>query len=279
MASVIIPAHNEEFSILRCLEPLLEYNSLHGSLQIIVACNNCTDKTVSIVESCGSEVICLETEIASKANAINLAETVANSYPRVYLDADVFMNINSIEAIINLFNDDSCLAGSVEAKMDLSNSSLAVRYFYDIWLSLPYCKAGMIGSGVYALSEEARSRFDKFPDIIADDGYVRAMFKESERHVTRGNYSTVTAPKNLMSVIKIKTRTRLGRYQLRDKFPNLLRNEVKDFKGAFYELIFDFKLWPKLFVYLSVNMISRLRAKYQYATKQMAWERDESSRS
>lgn len=279
MPSIIIPAHNEESCIAKCLKSLLEYNSKFNSLQIIIVCNNCTDGTASIVKSFTPEVACIETDIASKVNAINEGEKIATSYPRIYLDADIILNINSIEAIINLFSNKNCLAGSVEAKMDLSNSSWFVKAFYDIWLALPYCKAGMIGSGVYALSEKGRSRFGEFPNIIADDGYVRCLFKDDERMVTKGYFALVNAPRDLLSLIKIKTRSRLGRYQLKDKFPNLLANETKDYQGTFKELIFNFQLWPKLTVYLGVNMISRLRAKYQYLTKQTTWERDESSRS
>jgi len=83
----------------------------------------------------------------------------------------------------------------------------------------------------------------------------------------------------LLSLIKIKTRSRLGRYQLKDKFSELLSNEAKDFQGAFKSLCFDVTLWPKLLVYVGVNLISRIRARYQYITKQTKWERDESSRT
>ncbi|MCK5830863.1 MAG: glycosyltransferase [Methylococcales bacterium] len=279
MTSIIIPAHNEEFYISKCLEPLLEYTSKYHELQIIVICNNCIDNTVSIVKSFEPIVICIDTDIASKTNAINEGEKIANSYPRIYLDADIILNINSIEAIIKLFSNKNCLAGSVEAKMDFSNSSFFVKAFYDIWLSLPYCKAGMIGSGIYALSEKGRSRFGEFPDIIADDGYVRCLFNENERMITKGNFSLVTAPYDLFSLIKIKTRSRLGRYQLKDKFPNLLVNETKDYQGVVKRHLFNFTLWPKLIIYLGVNTVSRLRAKYQYLTKQTKWERDDSNRS
>lgn len=278
MASVIIPAHNEEASISKCLKPLIEYRSNSNDLQIIVVSNNCTDNTVSIVKQFEPQLICLETKIASKTNAINLGEKSAIRYPRIYLDADIILNTNSINALINLFKDEKCLAGSVEAKMDLSNSSWFVKAFYDIWLSLPYCKAGMIGSGVYAISEKGRARFSLFPDIIADDGYIRCLFKENERRVTKGSFALVTAPHDLFSLIKIKTRARLGRYQLKDKFPTLLTNETKDYQSAFKGMLLNLKLWPKLFLYLAVNIISRLRAKYQYLTKQTKWERDDSSR-
>ncbi len=85
----------------------------------------------------------------------------------------------------------------------------------------------MIGTEVYALSEKGRKRFDAFPEIIADDGYVRALFKADERTLVDSCYSLVRAPANLASLLKIKIRSRLGRYELKKKFPELLGNEEK----------------------------------------------------
>jgi hypothetical protein len=136
----------------------------------------------------------------------------------------------------------------------------------------------MVGSGLYALSEVGRQRFGQFPDIINDDGYVLLQYSENERSVTRGVYSEVSAPKNLLSLINISTRVRMGQFELKDKFPELFVNEIKNRRSAFKGLIVDFKVWPKLIIYIGVDTISRVRANYQYLTKQTKWERDESSR-
>ena len=137
----------------------------------------------------------------------------------------------------------------------------------------------MIGTGVYALSDEGRKRFDSFPPIIADDGYVRALFKTEERTSVESCYSLVRAPTNLGSLIKIKTRSRLGRYELKIKFPALLRSEEKNYGKALIRLFTKVYLWPKIIVYFYVNFITRFRAKH-YARSQgfKGWERDESSR-
>lgn len=275
--SIIIPAHNEASGITQCLQalikPMLNYN-----LQIIVVCNGCKDNTYSIVKALDPAIICLETHIASKSNALNLGDQEARFYPRIYLDADVVLTIEAVKALCLTLSNKDYLATSSRVKMNLSSSSWFVRAFYEIWLDLPYCKAGMIGSGVYALSEKGRNRFQRFPDIIADDGYVRCLFTETERPLSNC-YSTVTAPKDLISLIKITTRSRLGRYELKEKFPHLLNNEVKDYKGAMIGLLGNFKLWSKIIVYVGVNMITRIRANYQYNREITQWERDESSRN
>ena len=89
----------------------------------------------------------------------------------------------------------------------------------------------------------------------------------------------VSAPRGLSGLIKIKTRSRLGRYELRDKFPEILASEEKNYRGAFCQTFRDVRLWPKLLIYLTVNLMTRLRAKRQYRCGRIAWERDDSSRA
>ncbi len=278
--SVIIPAHNEASVISACLKPLLE-NSFLDNNQVIVVCNGCLDETAKIVSNLSSKFICLETDIPSKSNALNLGDAVATFYPRIYLDADVVISIAAIKAMIKTLKIEGIFATSVEPKIILSKSAYFVKAYYDIWFQLPYYKAGMIGSGVYTLSEKGRNRFNKFPDIISDDGFVRCLFNEQERKLTHGFYSQVNVPKDIINLIKIKTRSRLGRYELKNKFPELLANEKKSYQSIIPSLILNYKLWVKTFIYLSVNFSARIRAKYQYhkyTNKIIKWERDESTR-
>ncbi len=276
MTSIIIPAHNEENVIERCLQPFL--NNIHDkAFEVIVVCNGCTDQTARIVSELSDAFICLETDKASKTNALNMGDQVARSFPRFYLDADVLISLETVYALSASLNG-SYLAVAPEVKMNLGGATWLVKAYYDAWLSLPYCKAGMIGAGVYALSESGRSRFDLFPELIADDGYVRCLFNESERGVIPGFYSVVTAPKGVSGLVKIKTRSRLGRYQLKQKYPEIMKNEKKNYSGAMGEVMFNIKLWPKMFIYLVINLVTRIRALQQMKNNMSTWERDESSR-
>lgn len=276
MTSIIIPAHNEAKTIRFGIASLIE-TSAKLDLQIVVVCNGCTDNTAEIVKSMSSQLNCIETDIASKTHALNLGEQQATSYPRIYLDADVLLPQESIEAIVKKL-EEGYLAVAPQVKMDFTGCSWAVRAFYEIWLALPYCQAGMIGAGVYALSEQGRQRFDVFPNIIADDGYIRCLFNESERTGIKDIYSIVKAPKNLWCLIKIKTRSRLGRYELEKKYPLLISNEIKNYRSALKQYFCDVKKWPELGIYVIVNLISRLRASYQIKTRYVQWERDDSNR-
>lgn len=276
LISIIIPAHNEEGSISESLTSLLD-GANPKDMQVIVICNGCTDLTAQIVKNNFKQVTCIETEVASKTHAMNIGDQAALHFPRVYLDADVIVNANTITAM-NKTLQSGVLITAPEVQMDFDNCSWLVKAFYDIWLSLPYCKADMIGSGLYALSEKGRARFGTFPDVINDDGYVRHLFSPNERVVTTGCFSVVKAPKSFLSLIKVKTRVRLGQYELKEKFPQLFSNIDKNYSGTVKDLLFDFKIWPKLIIYMGINLTSRCRARFQYLTKQQKWERDETTR-
>jgi glycosyltransferase involved in cell wall biosynthesis len=276
--TIIIPAHNEEQVIAAALTEL-KIGTVRGELEVIVVCNGCTDNTAKVVASFGDIVKCIETPIASKTHALNLGDAEANGFPRIYQDADVVLSFEAIQKIAQVLQTGGVLAAAPRMRMDFKNASWLVRSYYEVWQQLPYVQEGMIGAGVYALSEEGRQRFDKFPEIIADDGYIRALFKTHERASVDSCYSLVRAPANVTSLLKIKTRSRLGRYELKKKFPELLGNEEKNYSNAMIGLIGQSHLWPKLPIYLYVNMKARFKAK-EYAIAQgfTGWERDDSSR-
>jgi glycosyltransferase involved in cell wall biosynthesis len=277
MTAIIIPAHNEAAVIGQTIKGLLQQVGDHD--EVIVVCNGCSDDTAGVARRFEPRVTVLETAVPSKTNALNLGDSQARSFPRIYLDADVILGEGALTKIVRALESGRWLAVSPDPAMNLEGVSWAVRAYYDIWLSLPYCRSGMIGAGVYALSEAGRARFGEFPSVIADDGYVRAMFKEAERGRVEDASSMVRAPASLGWLLKIKTRSRLGGMELEAKFPRLLANEVKDYSGALRGMIANPLNWPKVLVYLYVNLRSRILAKRRLKDlTQYRWEKDLSSR-
>src|SRR4051812_5260602 len=74
--SVIIPAHDEDKVLARCLDTLLE-DSEFGELEVIVVANGCTDRTVQIARSYGDQVGVIEISEASKHAALNAGDEAA----------------------------------------------------------------------------------------------------------------------------------------------------------------------------------------------------------
>ncbi len=278
-ASIIIPAYNEEKTISRPLSSLMPGVD-KGLYEIIVVCNGCHDNTAEKVASFGHKVSLVETDVASKSNALNLGDKVANYFPRIYLDADVVISVQTVEKIIAHLKQSGQFATAPRMKMVTTDSSWFVRAYYEVWQMLPYVREGMIGVGVYALSEAGRSRFNLFPNIISDDGYVRSLFKKEERVVLDDCYSVITAPKTIAGLLKIKTRSRRGVCELKNTFPELQENEIKEYSRGIRNLLHEYRLWPKVIVYLIVNLISRVKATGFLSPNKnvIGWERDESSR-
>ncbi|MFP4145706.1 MAG: glycosyltransferase, partial [Phycisphaeraceae bacterium] len=264
--------------IRRGLDALLQ-DAVPGEFEIIVACNGCSDDTAAIARSYGGPVRVVETDVASKVAALNLADSVATGYPRFYIDADIVLSTDDIRKMTTELERGEKLAVSPTMQMDLSRASWPVRAYYQVWTRLPYTRAGMMGVGVYGLSEAGRQRFGEFPDVIADDGYVRVLFADDERGAVPGTVSVVQAPATLAGLIRIKTRSRLGEYQLRERYPERFQQDRKDYSGALRRMLRNPLRWPATGVYLLVNFISRLRAKRQVQSLDTyQWERDTSSR-
>jgi len=277
--AVIIPAHNEALVIGRCLEAL-RTGTGPSDLEIVVVCNGCNDDTAERARTADSGIRVVETSVASKAHALNAGEAMVKGFPRFYVDADVVITADAIRSIASRLDDD-VLAASPTMEMDLSRSSWPVRAYYRIWTGLPYVREGMMGVGVYALSEEGRRRFDEFPDVISDDGYVRMLFGPTERSRVDDAKVRVTAPRRFDDLLRIKSRSRLGLYQLHTRYAGISSREQrsKSYRGAAGTVALRPWLWPHAAVYLAVQLATRRRARRQLASlDSYVWERDRSSR-
>lgn len=279
MISVVIPAYNEADVIERCLDALT-HRPVEGGLEIVVACNGCRDNTADLARVYAPAVKVVETETASKIAALNLGDANATAFPRIYLDADVVVDLETIEAVADVLRTDRALAAAPLMHVDLSRSSWPVRSFYRVWLRQPYHRYGLIGAGFYAVSQAGRARFDAFPPIIADDEYVRRHFSHDERINPEGYAFTIHAPHRFSDLIKVKSRSRLGRLELVSKFPHLREQIVPQSGSKWFDMAKSPVLWPAAWVYLLVNGLTRLRAKKQMRyLESYRWERDETSRA
>lgn len=277
MSAFILPVYNESGVIAETLKSLLR--QVEDDDEVIVISNGCKDETEAIARSFEPRITVINTPTPSKINALNLGDQCARSYPRIYMDADIRYADGTLGMIKQALAAGPYLALSTDPLLDFGRSSWAVKAYYDIWLAMPFCQGGLIGAGVYALSEEGRKRFDHFPDVIADDGFVRALFKEHERGKLIGAKSTMRAPATLYWLMKIKVRSRMGQIQLANMYPELIKNEHKNhFRGILSTLINPFN-WPKAIVYLYVAIMSRILARRRLVNiAAYQWEKDDSAR-
>ncbi|MBS0359994.1 MAG: glycosyltransferase family 2 protein [Proteobacteria bacterium] len=281
MVSVIIPAYNEAAVIGRCLETLLR-DPASRALDIVVVCNGCTDNSADVARSFGDAVRVIETSTPSKSNALNLGDEAAKSFPRVYLDADIAIDGSSILKLAEAVGEGRALAAAPRPiNLFLPGTAWSVRAFYRFWMALPHIQEGMVAAGAYVLSEAGRARFERFPDVIADDGYVRLLFDSHERVQVGDVISEVYAPMTLDFLIRTKTRARIGVLQLQQRYPELYLRETKakNYRAGLLSVLGRPRLYFDAIAYAYISIVSRRRAARQFATQtQHVWERDESSR-
>lgn len=277
IASIVIPAHNEEAVIGRCLRSLLPSDG--QLLDIIVVCNGCNDRTAEIARGFGPQVRVIETNVASKHVALNLGDDAASTFPRVYLDADIVLSFDVVARLVQTLREGRWLAAAPMARFDTQGADWLVRAFYRIWRKHPYFDHGMMGSGIYALSESGRQRFDRFPAITADDGFVRSLFTEQERVTVKDCSFTVTTPRRFGDLLRIKTRSRRGNIELGERFPDAAM-KTPGHRGLFvWRLLRSPWMWPSLPVYLWLQWRTRVAARRGRGVGHVAWERDMTSRA
>jgi glycosyltransferase involved in cell wall biosynthesis len=277
MISIIVPAHNESSVIARTLK---QWVSRPGSeeLNIVVVCNGCTDETATIARRFGSTVCVIESDIASKTHALNIGDQISSGFPRIYVDADIVITLDAIRALAKRLERGDLLAVAPTADIDLTGCSRPVRLYFGIRSRLPSSRQGLGGSGVYALSETGRTRFAQFPDVIADDTYVRLQFKPEERETLGSVSSTVFPPRTIRQLIAVRTRAYAGSFELARRFPNLCMNKGESNNRTLIGLFKSYRLWPGLLIYCHVNILARCRAIVRSRIKASVWQRDDTSR-
>jgi len=290
MISVIVPAHNKQHVIARCLAALFD-GARPDELDVIVVCNGCTDKTAAVAQSfadSGRPVRVIQTQIASKVHALNVGDAAARAFPRFVVDADVLVSGATLKRLAAVLEEGSVLAVAPRCCMDTTRSSWAVRAFWQIADLLPSAREGIGGSGVYGLSQAGRRRFAEFPTVTADDGFVRIQFQPHERRTVQDCRSIVVASRTLADLLAITTRAHFGTAELRLRFPGLFANRGPTNHAALLALWARPWLWPQLTVYTVVKLVARwrslrkLRATMHSACAQppaTAWERDDAARA
>jgi hypothetical protein len=177
---------------------------------VVVVCNGCADDTAALARSSGHPVRVIELETASKPAALRVGDEVAHALPRIYLDADVVLHGSAARLVLERLG-----AGAVAARPPIryatGASSAPVRSYYRARSQVPALLGSLWGAGVYGLSEAGRSRFDVFPDIVADDLWVDRQFTPGEIEIVECAPVVVAAPRRARDLLRVLRRTYRGK--------------------------------------------------------------------
>lgn len=258
IASVVVPAHDEADRIQATLEHLLAAADA-GEFEVVVVCNGCTDDTAD--RAAGVTGVRVEQiRPASKVAALRHGDRVATVFPRIYLDADVLLTTAGARALVAALRDPGSRVAGVRGRLVTDGSTRAVRWYFDFRRRLPVFGQGIIGAGVYALSEAGRACFGLWPDVLGDDQYVLRLFGPSERTLVDDHETIVEAPTDMRTLVRRQLRVRRGNRQLTRGGPEraALAAPAAGVGAALRAAVVRPGAWPGLCTWVAVNVLVRL---------------------
>ena len=139
--SVIIPAHNEEKYIERCMKSIGESaEEFGGSVEIIVVCNRCTDRTAEIAEKNGAKVVFNDDRCIAKVR--NDGISAAEGEIIVTIDADNRMTKGTLAEVNDLLEAGKCIGGGAPICFE--------RYSFPLWCNDILCRVSFRITGLYS---------------------------------------------------------------------------------------------------------------------------------
>ena len=276
--SVIIAAHNEERSIGRTLDTLLD-GAPPGDLEVIVVCNGCTDATAEIARSAGPDVVTIELGEPSKHEAMRCGDSHASAYPRVYMDADVEVTFDDMMKLVNTLQSTAKLAAGPRRAIPRAGVSPVVRWYYDVWEQLPQVETSLFGRGIIALSREGNDRISQLPPLMSDDLAMSDAFDPAERIIVNEASVVIRPPRTIADLMRRRTRAATGNSQADSA--GARRAESRTSLRTLANLAVENpRLIGRIPVFLGVTVVARIRSRQALKTGDFTtWQRDESSRS
>jgi glycosyltransferase involved in cell wall biosynthesis len=278
VTTVVIPAHNEGRVIGRLLGQLVPAAAPAG-LNVIVVANGCTDDTAEVAASFGPRVRVLSIPVASKRAALVAGDRAATDLPRVYVDADVELRAQDVQALAAALRQPGVLAAAPERVLGLDGAPWPVRWYYDVWTRLPEVRHGLFGRGVIAVDNAGQERIASLPPLLADDLAASLSFARHERSIVPGARAVVHVPRTFTDLLRRRVRAAQGVAQIEraDRAPDATaRTRMPDLLGIARR---EPRMAPRVALFVSVAVLARLRARRAVARDDYsAWLRDESSR-
>jgi len=268
MISVVIPAHNEASVIGRLLDRL-DSRALAGDLDVVVVANGCVDDTANVAKRHHVRVV--ELPEGSKTAALRAGDSVAASWPRFYVDADIEITGDDLLALASTLSE-SCPATAPSLRLDISESSRLVASYHRIWIALPSVQRSLAGRGCFGMTEDGRSRWGEWPDLTADDQFANQMFDDHEKAIHSDVFTVVRPPSTIRGLINRKRRSHRGNTDLEAGRGAAVTSSTA-WIGAVRR---NLRLLPDAPVYLVITLWVRALSRRDSRRNDSAWRSDDS---
>jgi glycosyltransferase involved in cell wall biosynthesis len=265
--SILIPANNEADHIETCLQGVLAQEGLgEAGLQVIVAANGCSDTTVDLARAMeadfaarGWDLTVLDIPEGSKPGALNAGDAVARAQARAYLDADIVLSPPLLAQVLAVLARPDPVYATGRMQLARAKSWVSRRYG-SLWIKLPFMQPGTAqGAGFFAVNAAGRARWGAFPDIIADDTFVRWSFSPKERVEVEASYSWPLV-EGFSALVHVRRRQDAGGAQLRRLHPDLEAHEAKPGVPLSTHLRLALTMPVSYAIYIAVQIMVRQRA-------------------
>lgn len=172
--SIIVPAHNEEKYLPKCLDSIsVAASKIALPVEVIVSLNRCTDQTEHIAKRYGAITV-LE-DARNIARIRNAGVAAATGDVVITMDADSWMAPNMLQEVIRLLETRQYIGGGV----DIRPERLSIGIVFSLLMVVPYLlKAGVSGGmfWLYKFDFQAIGGFDE-GRVSAEDYHFAVKLK------------------------------------------------------------------------------------------------------
>ena len=138
--SIVIPAHNEEKYVVRCIDNAkIAASKVRCGVEIIVVCNRCTDHTAELAAANGARVLTDESRCIAAVR--NKGIKAARGKVVITIDCDNRMTDGTIREVLGRINSRKYIGGGAPIRFE--------RYSFPIWANDVLCRLGFWISGAY----------------------------------------------------------------------------------------------------------------------------------
>jgi cellulose synthase/poly-beta-1,6-N-acetylglucosamine synthase-like glycosyltransferase len=259
--AVVVPAHNEEAVIQRCLQSLYACDKTAAEVVVVVVADNCTDRTAERAAETGARVLVrCEPEKCGKGYALAFAFDVLHleGFNAVLVvDADTVVEPNLTAEFCRLF---AMGADAVQCRYGVRNpeASLRTRLMHVALLAFNVLRprgcnwwgfsAGLLGNG-FGLTEETLRAVPYDARSVVEDLEYHLRLVQAGRRVQFADATTVRAdmPAAGPGVETQRARWEGGRFgMMRDMTPTLARAVLAG-RSRLLEPLLDLLLLPLAF--------------------------------